>query len=206
MELRMRSRLPRCLARVSMLALFSFLLGGFVASADAQTVLNGTVSDRTTGVAVAGAMVSPPCGQSTLTDANGRYAFTTEQVCNSPTGYISVQAATYFSVVQVPFTITAAPTTFDITLLPGVGPVLQGTVTDAATHAGVADVSVQICSPTYSFVSYGVPTSCASSFTTAGGQYLIDSSQVQETSAAGFDIFYVFAAHSGYFNYQESNG
>ena len=70
--------LCRSLLRVSVLC--ATLLTTVVAYAQTASVLQGTVTDRNTGAPLAGASVSR-CG-STVTDGNGNYALTAQDLCN----------------------------------------------------------------------------------------------------------------------------
>jgi YVTN family beta-propeller protein len=170
-------------------------------AAFAQTVLQGTVTDRSTGQAIMGARVRGRCGSGTITDATGQYSLTAQQVCSSATGNIIVQATGYYA-VQPAYTITASPTTLDATLLAG-NPLIQGTITDAATQTGIVGVGLGVCLRT----SVLMPdfNNCASATSGAGGQYAVDSSQFLEAAANGFDVQSIYAGASGYFNYSESS-
>jgi Divergent InlB B-repeat domain len=155
-------------------------------------VLTGTITDRVTGTPLAGVRVSGNCGGS-LSDANGIYTLSTQDLCNQGSGGVIVEGLGYYAVAQQ-YTITASPTVLDISLLAG-GPVLHGTVSDAATGAGIANASFLLCS------SANGPRGCAVVVTDTAGQYVAESSQFRESAASGFTLFYVEGYASGYFNY-----
>ena len=161
---------------------------------ESGVVLQGTVTDRNTGALLAGVSVDGGCGQ-TITDGNGSYSFNAQQLCNNATGGVSLQGTGYYR-TSAQFTITASPTILDVTLLPG-GTLVQGTVTDASTQAGIAGATVRMCTIFCNFILITT--------TDAGGQYAIDSSQLPESFATGFEIFRVLASATGYFNYELVN-
>ena len=99
------------------------------------TVLQGTVTDRNTGAPIAGVSVSRTgsvCGQ-TMTDGNGNYSLTAQDLCDQPTGAVRFTGDGILLLNTISYTITASPTILDATLLPG-GRLLQGTVTDPQAH------------------------------------------------------------------------
>jgi hypothetical protein len=83
------------------LLLLALLFCGFLTQyANAQTVLQCTVTDRNTGDLVAGvsvfALCSNPtyCGApKTTTDANGNYSLAGQQISNQSSGYLDFQGA-----------------------------------------------------------------------------------------------------------------
>ena len=158
--------LCRLLLRMSVLCA-TMLLFAVVSHAQTAIVLRGTVTDRNTGALLAGVSVDGGCGQ-TITDGNGSYSFNAQQLCNNATGGVSLQGTGYYR-TSAQFTITASPTILDVTLLPG-GTLVQGTVTDASTQAGIAGATVRMCTIFCNFILITT--------TDAGGQYAIDSSQL----------------------------
>jgi hypothetical protein len=159
-------------------------------------VLQGTVTDRNTGVVIVGASVLASCG-STFTDANGSYSLNAEQLCHNASGVVRFQATGYFQPPASQYTITASPTILNATLLPG-GTLLQGVVTDASTQASIVGAMVSFCAgqggPSCSFGS-------GSTTTDSNGQYAFDSSQFNESAANGFPVRGISATGAGYFNY-----
>jgi hypothetical protein len=156
-------------------------------ASDDAIVLQGTVTDRTTGGALAGIAVNLfGCGE-TITDGNGRYSLNAQQLCDATHGSLHVAGAGYY-IALAAYAIAASPTTLDLTLLAG-GIVVQGTVTDASTQAGIADALVLICTE-------ASPYECAEGMTDADGHYAVDSSRFYESAASGFTVadFHVFAA------------
>ena len=57
--------------------------------------------------------------------------------------------------------------------------IVQGTVTDASSQAGIAGATVSVCVPNYGLMLFGT---CASPISTTGGQYTIDSSSFLEAA------------------------
>ena len=98
----------------------------------------------------------------------------------------------------MPYTLATTPTTLDMSLLGG-GPLVQGTVVDAGTQAGVDGATVYVCvTATQLIQPFG--NGCASATTSGGGHYPIDSRQFRDTPANGYDVIQVFASQSAYFN------
>ena len=165
-----------------------------------QVVLQGTVTDRNTLVALPGAFVTscpdPKCSLTTA-DANGQYSLTAGQLNNATSGYLYISSHGYFTTMTA-FNITTTPTTLDVSLLPG-GTLLTGTITDANTGLPVAGARVQLGRPTIQLAGNNIPT------TDNSGHYAFDSSLFFENAAPGFDVttgLIVYAA--GYFNYQNN--
>ena len=152
-------------------------------------VLEGRVTDRSTGAPLVGVVVQGPCA-SGLSDGAGAYSMTAQALCSNSTGGLTLRAAGYYG-NNVSYTISSSPTVLDVTLLPG-GTILQGTVTDATTHAPIAGASVGFDTAQFGFVS---------AITDNSGHYSIDSSKFYESSASGFGVRGVFASATGYFNH-----
>ncbi len=157
--------------------------------ADDPILIQGTVTDRATGlpIANAGVLTSQTAIPITTTDANGSYFIATSQLSQG-TGTLFYQAAGYF-VASAGFDVTAAPETLDANLLPG-GAVIQGAVTDASTLAGIAGAALNFrfsCSAgtdaQCSLLPSGAPAT-----SDANGQYFIDSSQFLESGIAGLQL------------------
>jgi hypothetical protein len=95
--------------------------------------LQGTVTDRNTGAPLASVAVllcgGCPVGPLAITDANGNYAVTAQQLGNSATGSLYFQRAGYFVTGPTSYNITTSPTTLNASLL-AAGTLIQGTVTD----------------------------------------------------------------------------
>src|SRR5690349_3143744 len=123
----MRSAARRLLTTIDLLALIFVL---YSSSAFAQTVLQGTIRDSSTNAPIVGVKLGfcNTCGTLTLTDANGQYSLTANQLNNNSSGSLLLQAVGYFAGFRS-YCVTASPTTADFTLLPG-GTIIQGTVTD----------------------------------------------------------------------------
>jgi hypothetical protein len=169
---------------------------------DTGVILQGTVTDRTMALPLAGVSVSGGCG-ATLTDANGNYSLNAQSLCNNAFGGVSFQAIGYFSLSST-YTITAIPTVLDTALTPG-GTLLQGTVTDASTQAVVAGAAVSICFGRLSS-SNGCDVAFLQTTTGLDGRYGYDSSRFStDVLAAGFNVGIVEATAAGYFDYN-ANG
>ena len=105
---------------------------------------------------------------------------------------------TGYYVNQAAFTVTAAPTTVNGSLLPG-GPVLQGTVKDANTQAGIVGAEVVLGSNGSVFFQRN------DTETTTGGAYVFDSSVIYDTAASGFTLNVVEVSATDYFKFQSSS-
>jgi Bacterial Ig-like domain (group 3)/Divergent InlB B-repeat domain len=191
----------RSVARIAMTVLFGCLLfGGAAREASAQTVLQGTVGDRSTGLPLVGVQIKAcsSCDLLTMTDGNGQYSLTATQLGNSATGTLLLQKPGYF-VLQASFAITTSPTTLDLTLLPG-GTLVQGTITDANTSVPIAGAEVGVS------VSCGLSPNCGSVATTdVTGHYAMDSSQFFEGAASGFTVSQWILFAPGYFTFTGSS-
>jgi hypothetical protein len=174
------------------------IIGGLsnARSGQAQTVLQGTVTDRNTGNPIAGVAVSNGGNPLATTDANGMYSLTAAELNNAASGGVYFQGTGYYA-NRANYAITASPTTLNATLLPG-GAVLQGAVTDASTQAGIvgAGVNLNLNSP----VAFGSFSNYVFVTTGSGGHYTVDSSQFYEAAATGFAVNSVALSASGYFN------
>jgi hypothetical protein len=130
-----------------------------------------------------------------MTDANGNYSLTAQQVNNNASGSLYFQLSGYFTAITQ-YNINASPTTANFALLPG-GRLLQGTVSDASTQAGISGAVVAFFFSASLGVSNGDVVYAS---TDTGGQYSVDSSQFYEPAAGGFDVDQWQSAASGYFN------
>jgi hypothetical protein len=87
----------------------------------AASILQGTVTDRSTGAPLAGVTVGR-CGL-TVSDGNGNYSLTAQDLCNEGSGTVIFQQTGYF-LLSSPYTLTGSPTILDVSLLPG-GPLVR---------------------------------------------------------------------------------
>jgi hypothetical protein len=162
--------------------------------------LYGVVTDRSTNQPIAGVKVYVNCGQNscfqTTTDGNGVYSLTGAQVGNQTSAFLYFQGTGYYvNTAQV--TITSAPTTANITLLPG-GTIIQGTVRDANTQAGIVGATLSFAISDGNFLNGLGPLPQTGS----GGAYVVDSSKFleAEATAGGFDVTLVSLTATAYFN------
>ncbi len=170
--------------------------------------IQGTVTDRTTGLPISNVAVYGGCTWGNLirlctpvttTDGNGNYSITAAQLNNTGSGTLYFQAAQYY-IGQAAYVITASPTTVNSTLLPG-GTVIQGTVTDSNTAAGIVGAAIQFSTnaqTTYSDVIYTT--------TGSGGAYTVDSSQFYEGAASQgtLTVTSVSITATAYFTYSNN--
>jgi ASPIC and UnbV/FG-GAP-like repeat len=154
--------------------------------------IQGTLTDRATGVPIANARVlsNATAAPLTSTDANGSYWVTVSQLSGQSRGILYFQTPGYY-VSTVSYDVSASPETLNATLVPG-GTAIQGTISDANSQAGVAGAQVS-----FRFACYAgnddycsLAAAGASVTSVAGGQYSIDSSQLLETGRAGLQISY----------------
>jgi hypothetical protein len=158
----------------------------------AGVALQGTVIDGTTTAPLGGVSVGAPCG-STLTDGNGRYSFSAEQLCFILAGTVTFQAPGYYQ-HSASYAIAAVPTTLDASLRAG-GPLVQGTVTDDITAAPIAGAFVTIC-------ILELPAGCIGTTTGLDGRYAFDSSQVPDSLPGTLHVFFETVAAAGYVPYE----
>ena len=153
-------------------------------------VVQGTLTDRASGEPIANANVlTDPTGPAaTTTDGNGSYFLAASQINSQGIGILFYQATGYF-VATASYDVSVTPATLDATLLPG-GAVIQGTVTDAGTFAGVAgaDVSFRFACDNGRDGQCSLSPSGASAISGSGGQYFIDSSQLLEYGRTGLQL------------------
>ncbi|HEY6388277.1 MAG TPA: Ig-like domain repeat protein [Candidatus Acidoferrum sp.] len=163
-------------------------------------VLQGTVTDRSTGQPIAGVgvQICAGCTSIATTDASGSYSVTGSSLNNNASGVLYFQAAGYY-VNYLGYTITAAPTTLNATVLPG-GTVLQGTVADASTQAGLVGVALVMTVQSTQGKQLLVNSmgSSLNATTVTGGQYTVDSSNFFELAASGFTVSSVQLSAPGY--------
>ena len=160
-----------------------------LAVADDPILLQGTVTDRVTGLPMpnVSVLINSTSLSATTTDANGFYFLAASQLSQT-TGTLYFLNAGYF-VASTTYDVTAGAQTLDISLLPG-GAVIQGTVTDAVTLAGLPDADLSF----HFTCNAGVDAQCT--FLASGGtatsdingQYVIDSSQFLESGLAGLQL------------------
>jgi streptogramin lyase len=167
------------------------------------------VTDRTTGAPIANASIFSSnicpayyyCSPLTTTDGNGNYSLTAAQINNLGTGTVFVQVAGYF-IGQQAYAITTSPTTVNVTLLAG-GTLIQGSVTDASTQIGIVGASVGVnftCNSGYCTNDFG----SVNVVTSAGGQYVVDSSMIYEVGLAGLRLSNANVSSVAYFTYSAS--
>ena len=202
------------LSRLRFLAIALCITAGLTcapARAQDAPAVQGTVTDRTTGLPIANASVywagyDPYGGNSPIatTDANGNYSLTAEQIYNSATGVLGFQAAGYYIPAAVVFTVSSgATTTVSTTMLPEPAVFVQGTIFDATTGAGIvsASISFQIyCTigGQYNSEACGTPSVYAVSGT--GGSYSIASPTLLEAAIPGLQLTSESANATGYFS------
>jgi fibronectin type 3 domain-containing protein len=160
-----------------------------VSAGDTTPVFQGTVTDSSTGQPLAGVAIStsnclgqPSCAPMTVTDVDGNYSLTSTQLQGANTGTLYFQDPGYYY-SAAPFTATASTTTINASLVRG-GTIVQGTVTDATSGAGIVGASVgyYVYSQDHTTYTYVAVQS------TAGGQYAIDSSQFAANMASGLVV------------------
>jgi len=104
----------------------------------ADTVLQGTITDREIGLPISGAVINQ--GLAT-TDASGSYSLTGDQL-GSADGYLTIQAEDYFGRADIPYKLEGPlPNTLDVDLAPG-GPIIQGLVRNAVTATPISGATV----------------------------------------------------------------
>jgi Bacterial Ig-like domain (group 3)/Divergent InlB B-repeat domain len=175
------------------LATLSFLgpLASRLAAQD-HVFIQGTVTDRTSGAPIQGVSVS--AGSSpVLTDANGNYSLTGEQVAQQTGVVYFTNAHGYFNYSTRYDLTQGTPSTINATLLYG-GTIVQGVVADSSTQAPISGASVSV----------GVYGGSGYATTGAGGTYALDASAgFAESALNGFTIDYLQANAPGYLSFQE---
>ncbi len=167
--------------------------------AQSTPTLQGTVTDSSTGLPLAGVAIStsnclgqPYCVPMTVTDVNGNYTVTATELNGQGEGTLYFQDTGYYY-STAPFTATGSSTTINATLVRG-GTIVQGTVTDATSGAGIVGATVEYSTynqggSIYDFVVVQ---------TTSGGQYAIDSSQFPAALASGIFVGDSYVSASAY--------
>jgi len=184
---------------VLMTQLLMLLLLVFATSSSAQTqsnvLLQGRITDRSTGLPIVGAKVTLYSWQlvTVQTDGNGMYSITTQQFSSTGTAGFGVTAPGYFAIA---FEVNIAgpfPMALDGSLLPG-GTLLKGTVTDSITNLPIANAV--LIGSTFNRYSFDNDFS----FTTdALGNYVVDSSKfVESTAATGISGQWLSISAPGY--------
>ena len=162
-----------------LIVFFFALFAAIPAKGQPLTVLQGTITNQTTGQPVSGAAVT--LYGATLvtinTDVNGSYAFTGQQWPYTGPVTMWIVAPGYFTPVLSVNIATPFPVTVNRALIVG-GPVIRGAVTDASTGAPVANGSVA-----YSSGSFYPGAGTRAVQTDISGNYSIDSSQFDESAA-----------------------
>jgi hypothetical protein len=160
------------------------------------TALQGIVTDRGTGTALAGVGVKlcvpantllygGSCSLVTTTDASGHYSLSGAQATTTSGGLL-FQLQGYYATLQ-PFTITSIPTQLDASLLTG-GTILQGTVTDASTQQGIVGATVSFYPDSSLISAEGGLANTIHVLTGTLGAYAVDSSHFMEAAASGFKL------------------
>ncbi len=159
------------------------------------TAIQGTVTDRNTGVPIQGVNVNAG-GGSALTDANGNYAIPAAQV-SGLTGNLTFCCTTgYFNTRGTPYDLTQGiPVTINGTMLPG-GTILQGVLTDSSTQAPIPGAALTVTT------NQGTATGMAG----AGGSYSFGASSFYEDAVSGFIIQNIQASAPGYLTLDSSAG
>jgi len=147
-------------------------------------ILQGSVTDSTTGAPIAGAQVvfqSPAFVQisGTHADANGNYAFDSSYFRDTAAGGFTVTspnatATGYFSHTETA-TITVAPPypiVKNFVLQPASGIALQGVVTDSATGQPLSGVSIATCAPYQNCAPALTTTDASGGYSLTGTQLL----------------------------------
>ncbi len=191
LELKMHSRSNQKRNRmvVYILAVFLSIFSALIPQEGhtQEVVLQGVVTDRSTGLPIAGVRV-----RSAVTDASGFYSLTGNQI-GSVSGNLLFEADGFFA-VQKPFLIEAPlPVTLDADLLPGPGvPLLEGFVRDALTGSPIQGAQL--------FCSSGLITSNSTRrvSTDSTGFYSYDSSRFFEGAASGFSCGFVSVSAPGF--------
>jgi alpha-tubulin suppressor-like RCC1 family protein len=178
-------------AFTGILAMLAIALGlaSLLPAQSATVLIQGTVTDRTTGAPIPGVQVGVGAGAGTvLTDANGNYSLTSDQVTAS-TGSITLGAAGYFIPPALPYDLSSGtPVTINATMLAG-GTMLQGVVTDSGTQAPVSGAQISITTD----------AGTAAGTSGADGSYSFGASFFSETAVGGFTIQRIQASAPGYF-------
>ena len=160
------------------------------------TLLQGTVTNQSTGQPISGAAVTLYNGNEVTvnTDANGNYAINGEQWPYTGSVEIWIVASGYFTPVLSVNVTTPFPATLNRALIVG-GPIVQGMVTDASSGLPIANANVS-----YSSGAFYPGASTRNVQTDINGYYSIDSSQFNESVAtAGTSISLTVASQPGYF-------
>ncbi len=167
------------------------------------TVLQGTITDRSTGLPIVGASVTIyGQGNATVnTDSNGAYSFTGQQYPFTGSVTLGVTARGYFASMTSVNIVAPFPVTVDKSLLPG-GIILGGTVTDAGTNQPIASVGVCYSGGLNFYdldgFSGGSIRRCAT--TDLSGNYSLDSSVLVEAAATAGATGQFTASAAGYLN------
>ena len=164
------------------------------------SVLQGTLTDRTTGLPIVGAKVMLCCNGSVTvnTDGNGGYSFTGQQWPFTGGFKLFIQGHGYYG-DQVNVNIAAPfPVTVDRTLLPG-GSLIRGVVTDVTTNLPIANASVS-----YAGNNFLPGPTTKSVITDLSGNYAFDSSEFIENAATAGTSGQMTASASGYLQIRAS--
>jgi hypothetical protein len=158
-------------------------------------VLQGTVTDRTTGAPLSGAQeffYGTGYGYAT-SNPNGLYLFTGTSLTSfggALSGNLYVGDTGYFEAPPIAIpnlgSLASLPLIEDVTLLSG-GPMIRGTITDSVTGAPIAGAVVAFTRSPMSTYQGGATTATVTS--AADGTYVIDSSYFNESGlTTGFSV------------------
>ena len=179
--------------------------------ANAAPVIQGTVTDRASGLPLAGVSVNyllnPYTGGAgstvATTDASGRYSISGPQINDQTSGTISFTLPGYFA-GSVAYNLAAIPTTYNVSLSYG-GTILQGQVTNSTTSAGLGGANIVLTIG----CSRGTGSACISPndnyvrvTSGAGGAYSVDASKLLDPAVAGSltSVTVAFIGAPGYFS------
>ncbi|HSZ63619.1 MAG TPA: carboxypeptidase regulatory-like domain-containing protein, partial [Terriglobales bacterium] len=121
---------------------FSLLFPLARLTAQDQVLIQGTVTDRTSGAPIQGVSVQAG-GPSVLTDANGNYSLTGLQVTQETGNIYFSGAKGYFNYSTSYDLSQGTPVTINATLLYG-GTIVQGVVTDSNTQAPISGATIGV--------------------------------------------------------------
>src|SRR5580704_1468051 len=184
---------PRIAALTLAIVSILFPLASRVSAQSSEVLIQGTVTDRTSGAPIQGVGVSAG-GPSVLTDVNGNYSLTGIQVTTLTGSVNFAPVAGYFIPPSQSYNLNQGiPATNNATLLSG-GTVIQGVATDSNTQVGISGASVEV-----------ITTAGGGAAQTASdGSYSLNASNFEEAALNGFTITRIFASAPGYFSIQNS--
>lgn len=175
----------------------------FALNSDAGPLLTGVVTDRETHQPIEGAIVffyGSGYGNA-VTDANGVYAFTADDLSSfggGLTGTLYVGSDGYFEAPSISVddlaTQASLPVVNDVSLLPG-EPLVIGQITDSVSGLGIPNVQVSFNRSPMSIFRGGAVTT--SVMTDSSGDYAIDASFFAENPSGEFTV-HLMIDNAGY--------